>query len=201
MPGLKEKQRCYFIAAPVALIMALSGLESVYTVFTEGFDIEWANRSTRLNSFATVFFLQFLWMDIFYGYVMQQYPNYLQLLTGWVHHFMYFALMVQVVRYDFCNAFMLCGIEELPTLLFGLGHLSDGWRNDGAFGFTFFVTRICWHAFLLYSFVRTHAESRNMIWHFYLPPMLLHFHWFYGFIKQQLKVNKKLVTAGVNKAK
>jgi hypothetical protein len=51
----------------------------------------------------------------------------------------------------FTAPFMIPCIEELPTFILALGSVFPSLRSDALFGFTFFILRIVFHAFLLYN--------------------------------------------------
>jgi hypothetical protein len=43
----------------------------------------------------------------------------------------------------------------VPTVVLSLGKIFPSMRNDWLFGATFFLTRICYHAFLLEKYVNS----------------------------------------------
>jgi hypothetical protein len=67
---------------------------------------------------------------------------------------------------------------ELPTFLLALGTVVPALRNNLLFGFSFFITRIVLHIYLLtYSFLSGTDSVCNF---FGSGTLVLHLHWFYG---------------------
>lgn len=150
-----------------------------------GGDVRALLRNTRYNSFICTFFGTFCFLDIVYGVLF--YPKQIDLLTGWVHHSVYLWLMYYVHLHGLQGGFCLFLIEELPTFLLALGNVSRPWRTNLIFGACFFVTRIVWHAFLLGEFWLHRREIEQPLWALVALTLALHVHWFYGFVRQQLR--------------
>ena len=70
-------------------------------------------------------------------------------------------------------------IEELPTLIMALGSIDSRLRSDMAFGLTFFLTRIVWHAMAVGNVLILPANHpmNHMAW-FGCLTMALHLYWF-----------------------
>lgn len=89
----------------------------------------------------------------------------------------------------FTNAFGLFLIMELPTCVLSLGQVNPALRHDLIFGGSFFATRICLHIYLfekIFSF-----RHLSNVWMIIFAAFLLHIHWFYGWIKQQIRLLRK----------
>lgn len=45
------------------------------------------------------------------------YREHVNLLTGWVHHSVYTALLLYIIHLDICHIFALAAFMELPTFV------------------------------------------------------------------------------------
>jgi hypothetical protein len=115
------------------------------------------------------------------------YPKHIDVLTGWVHHTVYMWLMYHIHVTHTQGSFTLFLVEELPTFLLALGNVSRELRTNLAFGCSFFATRIAWHAFMLHHFWAARKMMVTPLWPFIALTLLLHLHWLYGYLKQQLR--------------
>lgn len=117
------------------------------------------------------------------------YRSELGVLTTYIHHTLYTWLMFFGVTSNglfvrtagpFTTAFLFCTIEEIPTFLLALGSMFPSCRTDLGFGFTFFLTRLVFHVTILHHEIKCNG---------YVPmyclitlTLLLHIHWFYGWV-------------------
>lgn len=104
------------------------------------------------------------------------YRDQIQLLSGWVHHTLYLALMAWALTSHFTCGFALFLPLELPTFILALGSIYPERRSDLLFGAAFFCTRVCYHALLLQRILRM-ADSPVPVW---IPTLLafgLHCWW------------------------
>jgi hypothetical protein len=135
--------------------------------------------------------------DLILGLVF--YPSELGLLTTYIHHTLYTWLMFFGVTKNglfvqtsgpFSTAFLFCTIEEIPTFLLALGSMFPSCRTDLGFGATFFVTRLLFHVTILHHEVRCNGYAP--MYALISLTLLLHVHWFYGWISKYLfPKNKK----------
>jgi len=166
--------------------MTVAGFwNTVPALLDSGLDPRALLRETRTDSFLCTFFGAYCVLDLAIGSVV--YPQYVDLLTGWVHHIAYLGLMWYLHNHHVQGGFGIFLIEELPTFLLALGNVSKPWRTNVLFGGSFFVTRLCWHGYMLSQFWQLRTLIAQPL---YVPigvTMLLHMHWFYGYARQQLR--------------
>ena len=102
---------------------------------------------TPFGRFCASYMVAFLALDLAIGVV--DYPEQLQLLSGYVHHVAYFLLYSYLI-YRGKTQFLLVGaICEVPTAIMALGTIVPALRQDAGFGVSFFFTRIVWFVVLL----------------------------------------------------
>mmetsp|Transcript_51604 Transcript_51604/g.121098 ORF Transcript_51604/g.121098 Transcript_51604/m.121098 type:complete len:236 (+) Transcript_51604:93-800(+) len=146
-----------------------------------------------LAHYVTRWFRAISVLDLVLGIVF--YIEHLHILTSWIHHIAYFLLCNWLVETanGYCPLFVICCLEELPTFILALGSINKDWRSDFWFGSTFFVLRICLHSFLVWQvFTADSTDPRLGVVKFNFGLTIsLHTHWFYGFIRQQLRLRKK----------
>lgn len=88
--------------------------------------------------------MAFCIMDLVVGTL--EYASEVQLLTGWVHHVVYFCIVGVMVATHTTNTFVLMCICEVPTFILALGRIHKPARADVAFGVTFIATRVLYYA-------------------------------------------------------
>lgn len=94
---------------------------------------------------------------------MRYYRDQIQLLSGWVHHLLYLALMAWALSAHFSCGFVLFLPLEFPTFILAMGSIYPERRSDLLFGLSFFFTRICYHVLLLQRILRI-ADAPVPIW-------------------------------------
>ncbi|NBO99354.1 MAG: hypothetical protein EBU90_04400 [Proteobacteria bacterium] len=72
-------------------------------------------------------------------------------------------------------------LEELPTVFLSIGSYNQRYRKDYTFGITFLLTRILFHAFLIY---KTYQNGSLLVSGLALLVLTLHTYWFYGWLKK-----------------
>lgn len=85
------------------------------------------------------------------------YPKYIDVLTGWVHHFVYIWMMyfgitgngLFVQAKPFASAFVYMLVEELPTFLMALGNVIPNLRVNLRFGISFLILRVMFHTYMI----------------------------------------------------
>lgn len=129
-------------------------------------------------------FATFLLSDLIFGSVF--YPKQCDFLTTWFHHLLYLYFMHFAITgdgYIFSGRpWTVCFLNflpaEIPTFLLSLGTIAPAFRNDLLFGFTFFLTRIAMHAYLLYY---AYLSSTDIaVLGFGVLTMAMHLNWFYS---------------------
>ncbi|WWD16108.1 hypothetical protein CI109_100533 [Kwoniella shandongensis] len=128
--------------------------------------------------------------DLAIGYV--KYPSQVGLLTGWIHHIVYFALMYYLLNNPRQTPAILLGwFEELPTFDLAISNLFPHVRNDLRFLVTFFILRLVFHTRVLVDWFL--PSSRAMMGYAYVPCIaavlawILHALWFHSAVKGYLK--------------
>lgn len=152
-----------------------------------GGEVDWWIGRDNFSAVVLVMFGTANVMDIMLGLVF--YKDHLPLLTTWIHHSVYVWLMVLLVTGNgyiaslptpYTPAFMYALLEELPTLILAAGTVFPQHRQDLAFGISFLVTRIIFHAYMFAYMFR--VEAPFVILASYTCTLLLHSHWFYGWV-------------------
>eukprot|EP01066_Platyproteum_vivax_P008896 Platyproteum_vivax@DN3853_c0_g1_i1.p1 len=99
-------------------------------------------------------------MDIVIGMIF--YRPMLEMLSGYVHHFIYTFIVMRSLRSPKSLLFALFAIEEIPTFVLAIGNIHTPWRMNLPFAITFFTTRIVSHGLVtLLTFIVTLLEIWN----------------------------------------
>lgn len=81
--------------------------------------------------------------------------QHINLLTGYIHHTVYILVMLIALSTHQTYVFSLAAFLELPTFMLALSNLAPIYfRNDLVFAIVFFVTRIAFHSWVCYAFLR-----------------------------------------------
>ncbi|CAO3653613.1 unnamed protein product [Mucor hiemalis] len=182
-----EKERAYVCTLLSSSITSTCSLPLVYQLLTNGGDISEIAAYRTWTVLLTTFFMTFLYMDLAIGVV--YYRNKIDLLTGWIHHITYLGTLTWAIHKQYSSIFIMMCVLEIPTFLLALGSVRSQLRRDYLFATTFLLTRILFHAFAISSAWKLQAFGPivNALSSFF-P---VHCFWFYGFIKQQIRLAKK----------
>lgn len=194
---LDRKKLAFCLTAVNAALMSVVSVVYMCVKYSMGhnvFDLfggrlEWWVGRDNVSVAVLVWFGTANIMDIVLGLAF--YREHLYMVTTWVHHSVYIWLMVLLVTGDgyvatlpspYTPAFMCALLEELPTLILAIGTIFPQYRQDFAFGITFFITRIVFHSYLLFYMFRLDPPVIIIIC--YVNPLLLHLHWFSGWLSK-----------------
>lgn len=133
----------------------------------------WLSRPTL------IFFNVSLLLDIGVGWF--EYRDQIHPLTGWIHHSVYILLGSWLLQRGWASSLVAFSANELPTLLLALGSVNKAWRTDLPFGIAYFLTRICMTIAAWYMHWRFNHIS-NAAWMIMTPIVMLHCHWFRGWL-------------------
>jgi len=143
---------------------------------------------TSLSRFIVHFFRAQAVLDLVLGVIF--YRGELNFLTSIVHHTAYFLLCNWMLAHSCSLMFIICCLEELPTMLLGVGHINKKWRQDMPFGITYGILRVALHSFLCFT-VMTYPVPDDRLgvirFNFGLT-WFLHTHWFWGWVQQQRRI-------------
>ena len=139
---------------------------------------------------AATFFVAHCSVDLLLGLLF--YPSQLDLLSGYVHHLVYaISLTYSGLYLGNHFVFALFGLDEIPTLILGLGNVHTPWRLDLSFGVTWLVLRIVFHSYITFLLG---IVSVSLPWRSALSitlgatlSLLLHLHWFANWTRGYLK--------------
>ncbi|GJE99976.1 hypothetical protein PsYK624_162530 [Phanerochaete sordida] len=141
--AMSERQRSWVLSTLSSAIMTLVSLPFLWHWLKTG-------ETDILHAFADhacCFFIGYLASDLLVGSI--HYRGSINLLTGWIHHFVYMSLLTFIViPNNFSTLFSTLSILELPTFLLAAGSLNPVFRNDYLFAAVFFSTRICFHIYI-----------------------------------------------------
>ena len=144
------------------------------------------------------------------------------ILTAYIHHpvfiwMSYFCVTGNgyfVHARPFCNAFLALYVIEVPIFFLSLGSIFPSLRTDIGFGVTFFLLRICLHAYMVCVFVHYvircislfnqllcfilsqaslayYSDVDSPIMVLYLLTLCLHLFWFTNWFSKYGKKEKK----------
>jgi hypothetical protein len=165
-PDLSEKQKAYILSLKTAILMIVIGLTfNINNIFNLQLDLEFT------GILSVLFFTSYLIMDLTIGIF--EYKEHIDLLSGYIHHIVYILINGLSIYYGLFDKYLLFMISEIPTVILNLGSISKSYRNDYLFGATFFLTRILFHSYLIYSL----ADS-YLILFFGMLSLGLHLWWF-----------------------
>uniref|UniRef100_A0A6C0H810 TLC domain-containing protein n=1 Tax=viral metagenome TaxID=1070528 RepID=A0A6C0H810_9ZZZZ len=181
---LTVKQRAYVLSIKAAVSMLLIGLFYNYRWYQAGFDLNLYKNNLTISDhiiqqIAILSFSSYLLMDSIIGHY--HYHKYMRVLSGYLHHFVYLcinALALWTGEYPF---FLLYMLEELPTVFLSIGSYNQRYRKDYTFGITFLLTRIVFHAFLIY---KMYQNGSRLVSGLALLVLTLHVYWLYGWLKK-----------------
>lgn len=130
------------------------------------------------------FFAAYLMLDLIVGIL--HYREQMTVLSGYIHHLGYLWLLVHLVHQRLVTPFCLMAILELPTFILALGHIWKFLRHDLLFGFTYFLTRVAYHGYMIHEFYHYfHLDDWWMVIAAIYP---LHLYWFSGWIKRMYRI-------------
>jgi len=188
--SLTKKQKAYIISIKNSLIMTIASIFYIYLFINSGASLDISlNFSKEIEIFGRLlilYFMAYLVMDLAIGVF--EYPNYIQLLSGYIHHTIYLIISsLALYNTDGLFIFILAMIEELPTFLLSIGSFNNSFRNDTLFGISFFITRIVFHIILMFLF-----RNNEFQFIFYIPlfTLILHLYWFKNWLA---KYGKNLI--------
>ena len=183
-----EKARAWIVVLLGSFVLSI--VATIYVadaVRLEG--LSWTTEHIHNEDFTTrcavLFFVAVNIMDLVLGTL--YYQKYLDPLSCYFHHSAYAVFAFCLLAHHYARGFLLCLFMEWPTFLLALGSLVPACRTDVLFGVTFFVTRIAYNIFFVYSLVRVAPEG--LIWKICTAALCLHLFWFYkwslGFFKKR----------------
>ncbi|CEL96981.1 unnamed protein product [Vitrella brassicaformis CCMP3155] len=119
------------------------------------------------------------------------YPRTIDVLSGWVHHGVYTVIMLYALASKQVWIFMLFGIDEIPTVMLGIGNIHVPWRFDWSFGIAFWLTRVVWHTcvlgLLLYHRIWMADVRLSVTLVFVTLSLAMHCHWITNWASKKVK--------------
>jgi hypothetical protein len=163
--------------------MTISGFCALPGFVKHGYDFAQYSLfgDTDLSYHLCVAFQSYLLLDIGLGSIF--YRSQITVLNGYFHHALYSWVVLYSLYTRLNMVFLLFWPEELPMLLMSLGALNPSIRVNMRFGFTYFVTRILWHIYLMRSLFQQ-DKAIGAVAALILP---LNGYWFIGWVKQNLR--------------
>ncbi|KAI7866308.1 uncharacterized protein EV154DRAFT_488575 [Mucor mucedo] len=181
-----EKERAYVCTLLSSSITSTCSLPLVYELLSNGGDLSALLVYRTWTVVATTFFMTFLIMDLCIGVFF--YKNKIDMLTGWIHHLTYLITLTWAIHHQYSAVFIMMCVLEIPTFVLALGSVRSHLRRDYVFAGTFLLTRILFHAYAISCAWKLNPFGPvvNALT-FFFP---VHCFWFYGFIKQQIRLMK-----------
>ena len=187
---LTVKQRAYVLSIKAAVSMLLIGVFYNYKWYQAGFDLNMYKDNLTdsdhiIQKLAILSFSSYLLMDSIIGH--HHYHKYMRVLSGYLHHIVYLCVNMLALWSGEYPFFLLFMLEELPTVFLSIGSFNEKYRKNYTFGITFFLTRIVFHAFLIY---KMYQNGSLLVATLASVVLVLHVYWFYGWVKKYLSVGK-----------
>lgn len=149
--NLTERQRAYILSIKASFTLFILGLFYNIKYFQNNLDL---NNETFVINLAVLNLMAYFFIDCVIGFF--EYHKYLCSLSGYVHHIIYFCISFLSLKLSMTAPYVLFFIEELPTFFLSIGYYNKNLRFDNLFGFTFFLTRIVYHLFLIVCTYKIH---------------------------------------------
>ncbi|TXT10366.1 uncharacterized protein COLE_04300 [Cutaneotrichosporon oleaginosum] len=195
------RKRAYVLSALSSFTMTLFSLPFVYAYFTGGLPAVWAagedGWTKTLADTAVASFGTYLFAQLVVGYI--AYREEVGLLTGWIHHTVYIAVMVHCAMSKQSCIFLLAAIMELPTFDLAISNLFPPVRSDERFLTLMMCTRILFNTWLLADCAR--PTSRAVTEGSWIPTVILglaltlHASWMQGGVRGYLRRRSKAAKA------
>ncbi|KAJ1679405.1 hypothetical protein EV182_002118 [Spiromyces aspiralis] len=182
-----EKALAWVLTLTTSFVVAACSMPYLCVLARNRWDVRAVIRSDDLSNLATGFFASYLAWDLILGMI--YYRARIQVLTGYIHHTAYLALVVRAAMLNYTAVFMMFCVMEVPTIILAFGHMQPQWRRDDLFSGVFFVTRIVLHLALMLGFYRMYPD--RIIWKVVLAAFSLHVYWFYNILAQWRRLGCK----------
>ncbi|GAA97274.1 uncharacterized protein L969DRAFT_100910 [Mixia osmundae IAM 14324] len=156
---MKMRKRSWIITTLAAAITTAVSLVYVRDWLASGFDVARVHRRAALSDTLTTFFSAYLTTDCVLGMIF--YRPCFSLVTGWIHHGAYMALIAYISPLGWSHIFALGSFMELPTCILGASTIWPAVRNDIAFAAVFFATRLLFHGVLIASYATQYGQTHG----------------------------------------
>lgn len=182
-PLYNTKQKAYFLSTFNSLVLSLLGIYFNIQFFYNNVSVVFLY---CLQLISIIFFTSYLCSDILVG--LYFYKQHINFTTGYFHHFIYICINIYAVLSNNTFFYTLYFISEIPTFILSLGSVNPKFRMNKLFGFTFFITRILYHSFVISLYFLPsnffpmtdmfNVESRKSVTIISTSILGLHCHWF-----------------------
>mmetsp|Transcript_15320 Transcript_15320/g.23068 ORF Transcript_15320/g.23068 Transcript_15320/m.23068 type:complete len:230 (+) Transcript_15320:173-862(+) len=184
-----RKKQAWFIMLLSSSVLSVVGL--IYAICAEFNELHWTDEYIYGDDVYSrnimIFFLSCNVMDLTLGWV--YYREFLYPLTTIFHHMFFITISLLYLANHTTRGFLLIFVIEVPTFLLSVGTIWPSLRSDLAFGITFLLTRISYHAYMLYRLASMHFDG--LAWKSCFMPFLLHMFWFYSWCNTYFFKKKK----------
>ncbi|KAF9187964.1 hypothetical protein BGZ50_001653 [Haplosporangium sp. Z 11] len=137
-----------------------------------------------LATMYSAYFVSYLICDLVLGMI--YYREFIDLLSGWLHHLFYFAVVSNAsLQKNVSTLFAIGAPIEASTIILATGHIFPELRSDTLFAITFVLCRIVYPLALLPE-LYMNVESR-MWWKVAAMALIVHLYWFRRFVQQQIR--------------
>lgn len=175
-PNLNMKQTSWILTLISSLVCTLVSIPFVIQFLHSKLDMRLLDTDSKLHTAFTCFFISYLILDLSLGSI--YYRERVTIMTGWIHHLFYIAVLFWFLRLQISSLFTVASILELPTVILAIGSMDHELRSDLLFGSTFFLLRLVAHAWMTIALKKYHRIK--VIWIVALVIYPLHLYWFYG---------------------
>ena len=165
-------------------ILTISSPWWLWTVFTVSGSpatlSAWLDGEDALSRALAISFVVSLVADLGVGSAL--YPRQLKLLTCWVHHIAYIAIVCAQIYFRCTHSFVVMAVCELPTLVLALGSIYPRLRSSELFGLTFFWTRLVYFsAVSLFAWMCCSGFLRQAA---SIPMLAVHAWWYWAWLSK-----------------
>jgi hypothetical protein len=182
-----DKARAWIVTLMGSFLLMITATMYVVDAVTKhGFmwTLDYIHSEDAFSRVFVLFFVAVNVMDLVLG--SRFYPKYLDPLSAYFHHTAYLIFAFCLLAHHYSRGLLICFFMEWPTFVLALGSLFPSLRHDLLFGVSFFITRLAYNIFLIWSLHRVAPEG--LIWRICSATLCLHIFWFYkwtvGFMKR-----------------
>ncbi|KAI8372845.1 uncharacterized protein BYT42DRAFT_547887 [Radiomyces spectabilis] len=184
-----EKQVSWLLTFASSFVCTFASIPYFWRFWYSGWDMRYVQGQTNFDMALVCFFISYLVLDLSLGSL--YYKNRITVATGYVHHTLYVIILFWLMRQRSASFFVVNSLLELPTLILAVGSLKQKWRCDFLFAFTFFLLRLVFHGWMIFALKDSHRIDK--LWMVAVCMYPLHLYWFYGIIRQQIRVHAKSI--------
>jgi len=174
-----NKGRVWLSLINAAILSGLSA-KTCYYVYVYGYNVSPYLLEKPQNTQLANYVMGFFTVDLLLGHIYDR-AN-VGILTGYVHHSVYIALVYYLKTVGHSNLIYMCLPFEIPTALLDMNRLDKQKRFNLPFGISFIFCRLLYNMYII-----TAVMQINYGYSFIASLMLtMHMYWFYTWSNKYL---------------